>query len=419
MTLSATGQPAGASAAFTPNPVTPTGSSSLTIGNLSGATPGVYTITVQGDGGTPPLSRTDTVDLTLYDAQPSAVTLLAPSDGQAGAPTAPTLSWSAAADATSYSVDVATDAAFSNIVTAASGLTATSYLPGGLAPNTVYYWRVTALNPCGSVQSETRAFLTATLSTSTVCSAPGLAIPDGNLTGTFDELTIPGGGAIGDLDVTVDITHTWVGDVAVRLQNTATATSVTLIDRPGVPASTFGCSSNNIDVTVNDEGPDTPIEQQCALTAPAISGDAPGSGLLSLLRRRDAGLHLAPDGERCRRADTGTLNEWCLVATLPSVTPTADYSDLEQQLRRRLARGRRCAAAGRCLDRQRRLQRRCRQWRRRRRRRQPVHLECRAGGEYRCDRDRHRRRRRTWRAGSTGTATVTSPMPVSRSSAGP
>ena len=49
--LSTTGQPAGTTTAFTANPVTPPGSSTLTVGNTAGAAAGAYTITVTGIAG--------------------------------------------------------------------------------------------------------------------------------------------------------------------------------------------------------------------------------------------------------------------------------------------------------------------------------------------------------------------------------
>ena len=327
VTLSASGQPAGASVGFSSNPVVPTGSSVLTIGSLTGATPGAYGVTVQGVGGTPTFTATDTVALTLYAAQPAGITLLAPPDGQAGAAAAPTLSWSPAANAVSYAVDVATDAGFSNVVATASGLSATSYAPPGLAPNTIYYWRVSAANPCGGTVSATWAFLTEAEGETIVCATPGLAIPDGNPAGAFSELSVPSGGAITDLDVMVDISHTWVGDVAVVLRNNATATTVTLIDRPGVPASIFGCSASNIDVTVNDEGVDTAIENQCN-APPAIRGDAPGTELLSAFDGEALATTWRLTVTDSVTPDPGTLNEWCLVATNAAAAPPADFSDL-------------------------------------------------------------------------------------------
>jgi len=50
------------------------------------------------------------------------------------------------------------------------------------------------------------------------------------------------------------LTHTWVGDVIVRLKHVDTGTTVTLIDRMDVPASTFGCSGDNLNIVLDDGG---------------------------------------------------------------------------------------------------------------------------------------------------------------------
>ena len=58
---------------------------------------------------------------------------------------------------------------------------------------------------------------------------------------------------IADLNLKLDIAHTWVGDVSVVLEHVDTGTSVTVIDRPGFPASTNGCSRDNIVATLDDD----------------------------------------------------------------------------------------------------------------------------------------------------------------------
>ncbi|MCB0207434.1 MAG: hypothetical protein KDH89_21645, partial [Anaerolineae bacterium] len=77
-----------------------------------------------------------------------------------------------------------------------------------------------------------------------LCSTPNVAIPDNNLDGVTDTLAVNLTGSISDLNVDVDVLHTWVGDVSLTLTHVDTGTSATIIDRPGVPASTFGCSGN-------------------------------------------------------------------------------------------------------------------------------------------------------------------------------
>ena len=76
----------------------------------------------------------------------------------------------------------------------------------------------------------------------------------------------------------LNINHTWVGDLIVTLTSPAGST-VTLMDRPGRPPSTYGCGRNNIDATF-DDGSGTPVENECA-TPPAIGGTLNPTGTLN------------------------------------------------------------------------------------------------------------------------------------------
>lgn len=74
-------------------------------------------------------------------------------------------------------------------------------------------------------------------------------IPDNDPTGvTVGPLQFfPDGTVILDLIVDLGIDHTWVGDLIVRLTHIdggGNVRTVDLIQRPGVPASTYGCSGN-------------------------------------------------------------------------------------------------------------------------------------------------------------------------------
>jgi subtilisin-like proprotein convertase family protein len=58
------------------------------------------------------------------------------------------------------------------------------------------------------------------------------AIPDNSSAGVASTLTLPAGGNISDLDVAVDVTHTFIGDVSLVLTSPDN-TDVVLADRPG------------------------------------------------------------------------------------------------------------------------------------------------------------------------------------------
>jgi gliding motility-associated-like protein len=113
----------------------------------------------------------------------------------------------------------------------------------------------------------------------TVSSSPALSIPDNNLTGVSSVINISENVNISDLNVAVNINHTWVGDLIVSLQSPA-GTSVVLIDRPGYTGSGFGCSNNNVVAVLDDEA-SSAVETQCSSTPPAINGTFIPNNLLS------------------------------------------------------------------------------------------------------------------------------------------
>ncbi|MEI2691247.1 MAG: S8 family serine peptidase [Anaerolineae bacterium] len=160
VTLSVSGNPGGTTTGFSVNPVTPAGNSTLTIGNTGAVAPGSYTMTVSGASTTG--NKTFDVGLNVFTAAPVAPTLLTPANGALNVPAAPTFTWNAVAQAASYSIQVATDAGFSNIVASATGIAGTSWTSNvALNTSSTYYWRVWADNTCGvSAYSATWSFTT-------------------------------------------------------------------------------------------------------------------------------------------------------------------------------------------------------------------------------------------------------------------
>jgi hypothetical protein len=148
VTLGASGQPAGTTAGFAPNPITPPGASTFTVSNTAGATAGLYPITVSGTGAGSPGHSID-VDLSVFATPPPAPTLVNPVNGSVNQPLLPDFQWNGP-NASSYTIEVATDTGFTNVVFTATvpGTTATPTTE--LASNTEHFWRVMAGNPCAS-----------------------------------------------------------------------------------------------------------------------------------------------------------------------------------------------------------------------------------------------------------------------------
>ncbi|MEW5988669.1 MAG: choice-of-anchor B family protein, partial [Chloroflexota bacterium] len=147
VTLNADNLPAGATAAFDPNPVIVPGASVLTT-TVVGAVAGTYPITVTGVGGT--ITHAIGLSLNVFDALPGTPTPVSPADHAPDQPTRPTFTWTAASQGGSYTLEVATDADFTNVVASAAGILGVSHtLADELVEDTVYYWRVRAENRCG------------------------------------------------------------------------------------------------------------------------------------------------------------------------------------------------------------------------------------------------------------------------------
>ncbi|MEZ4789769.1 MAG: M12 family metallo-peptidase [Flavobacteriales bacterium] len=159
VTLSTSGLPGAASVSFSTNPVTPAGTSTLTVSNTAGITPGSYPFTLNAASASGPKSLALTL---VVGTQPAAVTLAQPANGATGVAPGSALTWNASALATGYTVHIATNAGMSPLVETATGVVGTSYAPTIADQGmTTYYWTVTADNDCGSsAASSVRSFTT-------------------------------------------------------------------------------------------------------------------------------------------------------------------------------------------------------------------------------------------------------------------
>ena len=161
VTLGASGNPAGTTTGFSVNPVTPPGTSVLTISNTGAAAAGSSLVTITGTAAGP-LVHTGAASVTIASGIPAAATLTAPANGAVSVPATPVFTWGAVPGASSYSIQVATDAGFSSVVASASGLPGPTWTSNvALNTSTAHYWRVQAINACGpSLNSSVFSFTT-------------------------------------------------------------------------------------------------------------------------------------------------------------------------------------------------------------------------------------------------------------------
>ncbi len=148
VTLSMSGHPAGTTLNYGPNPLTPPGSSAITITNTGAGTAGSYNIEITGVTATS--THTATVQLDLFSGAPGSTSLTLPANGATDISVGPMLQWNAVSQADSYTLEIATDSGFSTIVysTIVSGASHSVATP--LNYGALYYWRVTPQNVCGN-----------------------------------------------------------------------------------------------------------------------------------------------------------------------------------------------------------------------------------------------------------------------------
>jgi len=146
VSLSLLDVPAGVIASFDANPVAP-GSGSLLTLEPGTAVSGDYEIQLHGDS--IDTNRTHPLFLRLRTGVPAPAILTLPLDAALDVFPTPVLEWDPVPWASHYVVEVATDAAFTDIFYTAYSKGATHTVGRNLTQEAVYYWRVRAANVCG------------------------------------------------------------------------------------------------------------------------------------------------------------------------------------------------------------------------------------------------------------------------------
>jgi subtilisin-like proprotein convertase family protein len=156
-------------------------------------------------------------------------------------------------------------------------------------------------------------------------SGPAVAIPDGNAAGVNIPIAVSGiTGNVGDINFRVDgsscnstiggitngINHTWVGDVIIKLTSPG-GTTVTLVDRIGVPASTFGNSGNNFcQAVLDDQGGFPAIEN---FAGQPVSGNFSPNNPLSAFNGQNPNGTWTLNVSDVATGDTGSVRAFSLV----------------------------------------------------------------------------------------------------------
>lgn len=284
----------------------------LVISGTENLAAGSYSFLVIANDGTNQANTSLSADINTPLGQPL---LISPADQASGLGLSVALGWSDDIDGTTFDVEVAEDDQFTQIVATATGLDNPLYNASGLSAQQTYYWHVRAGNLCGiSEWSQPFSFTTAAISCATETSTTPVTIPSNGTPTVLSTLEVTVPGLITEVRlVGLDIVHSWPGDVTVALTSPS-GTEIVLIDRPGVPASTYGCDGNDFLVDLYDAAPNTAadLENSCGGTAPSISGAfQPANPLAGFNGQEGSGVWTLRISDAFNQ-DGGSLREWSL-----------------------------------------------------------------------------------------------------------
>ncbi|WP_158975379.1 reprolysin-like metallopeptidase [Cellulophaga sp. L1A9] len=232
-TFSVSGLPTGLAASFSPVTATTDGTLvDLTFTNSGAVSPGEYQIEVLAT--TASVTKQVALTISVENTSFTPVLLTSPTDAEIGTSIHQVFDWVAEPASSSYDIEIASDAAFASVVESASVL-ATTYTSLGLTPNTVYYWRIKPKNNCGEgAFSDAFSFTTTTIDCKVV-SAKSLPITISS-SGTptiFSTISFIEDLPLSDVNVVLDLTHSYLADLTVKLTSPEGTTVVLMANSCG------------------------------------------------------------------------------------------------------------------------------------------------------------------------------------------
>jgi subtilisin-like proprotein convertase family protein/uncharacterized protein YvpB len=150
-------------------------------------------------------------------------------------------------------------------------------------------------------------------------------IPDNNPDGVSNFIDITENQLLVNLSLYIDVSHSAVGDLMVKLTNPSSSITELVLNRPGNESNR--CAENDIVAILKDQAAQK-VDDQCASESPAISGIyLPSQNLSSFTKTIPSGTWRINISDH-ETGNVGELNHWCIIAelsnVLPSPTPTPD-----------------------------------------------------------------------------------------------
>lgn len=268
VTFSASNVPAGLDISFNPATAVNNGTAvTATVSNTGSVSPGKYPITFSAAGTT--VTKDIGITLQVLDASLGSFNLLAPADASTGVSPDPLFSWEASNNATSYDLEVATDAAFTNLVVTENTLF-TEFQGIDLLPSTTYFWRVKPKNACGEGSfTAANSFATITVECATFSASDvPIDIPSSGTPTITSSINVINDLIIDDVNVTLNVDHTFLSDLTISLTSPS-GTEVVLISN--------SCgSARDLNAVFDDDAPPFVCDNN-----PAISGTVEPIGSLA------------------------------------------------------------------------------------------------------------------------------------------
>ncbi|MEE9440130.1 MAG: zinc-dependent metalloprotease family protein, partial [Saprospiraceae bacterium] len=288
----------------------------VSLSNLQGLSSGIYDFFISATNNI----FTQSIDLKLQIGSSTYLPIVytAPIDGAIGVGVSTVLEWQAQSGINSYEIQVSKNPSF-DVLLISEIVNETNYSFNGMS-STVYYWRVKSVSTCFvSDWSTSFSFQTIGLQCNDQDTVVNLSISAVDTDTITSIIKINESGPAYGVEVTINIEHTWIGDLSAWLVSPF-GTKVLLFQRPGIPLSEFGCSEDNIQVVLSDNATFTAadFEDSCAPNNPAISGNYQPVVQLSIfngqLLQGDWQLVITDSFGQ----DGGTLLDWSLITCLPT-----------------------------------------------------------------------------------------------------
>ena len=197
------------------------GNSSMLTINTAGISPGNYTIELTGADGEN--IKTRFIDLTVSPNEAVVLTNKAPTNEADDLTLKPTFEWISSDPIAVYSLEIATDPNFNQLILKEDNITGNSFiLENNLEHSRTYYWRVQAENECGTSNYST--FTQFTISNVLCQTFASTDIPEIIPTQGTPEISsvlqLAEEGVIRSIRVVdLNITHSWINDLTVTLQD--------------------------------------------------------------------------------------------------------------------------------------------------------------------------------------------------------